>query len=230
MDFDHRQVQHSMARLKNQTSWVRWSKRVLDLALTVPALLLMAPLFLLVVLAVWLKMGAPVFFGQWRPGFHGIPFRLLKFRTMTDGRDAQGNLLPDAERLTLFGSFLRKSTLDELPELINVLRGEMSLVGPRPLLMEYYELYTCDQRRRHEMPPGMAGPVLAGGRNALTWEEKFALDVWYVDNWSLWLDFKVLLLTAWKVLKREGVSAEGYATMPKFTGKRNVAGKAGGGA
>jgi lipopolysaccharide/colanic/teichoic acid biosynthesis glycosyltransferase len=137
---------------------------------------------------------------------------------MTEERDENGNLLPDEQRLTPVGRFLRSLTLDELPELFNVLKGEMSLVGPRPLLVEYRDLYTPEQWRRHEMPPGMAGPVLASGRNLLDWEEKFRLDVWYVDHWSLWLDFQILARTAWKVLKREGVSAEGHATMPKFEG------------
>jgi lipopolysaccharide/colanic/teichoic acid biosynthesis glycosyltransferase len=143
---------------------------------------------------------------------------IYKFRTMNNNKDAHGYLLPDEQRLTRFGRFLRILTLDELPELFNVLKGDMSLVGPRALLVEYRDLYTPEQWRRHEMPPGMAGPVLASGRNLLDWEEKFRLDVWYVDHWSLWLDFKILARTVWKVLKREGVSAEGHATMPKFEG------------
>jgi len=146
---------------------------------------------------------------------------IYKFRTMSSLKDQHGNLLPDGDRLTKVGSFLRSTTMDEVPELLNVFLGDMSAVGPRPLLVEYRDLYTEDQWRRHEMPPGMAGPVLAGGRNTLTWEEKFERDLWYVDNWSLWLDFKIIAQTVLKVIKREGTSAEGYATMPKFEGKIN---------
>jgi len=204
-------------------------KRLFDLTVCVPALVFLSPLYALLALIVRVTLGSPILFCQQRPGLHGRLFSMLKFRSMTDARDAEGNLLPDVDRLTPFGWFLRNTTLDELPELINVLRGEMSLVGPRPLLAEYRDLYTPEQWRRHEMPPGMAGPVLAGGRNVLSWDEKFALDVWYVDNWSLWLDVKILLLTAWKVLKREGVSAEGHATVPRFTGSQRAPGKAGSG-
>lgn len=163
-------------------------------------------------------MGFPIFFAQPRLGYRGEIFTIYKFRTMTEDRDEDGIFLSDEKRLTWIGRLLRSTTLDELPELFNVLKGEMSAVGPRPLLVEYRDLYTEDQWPRHEMPPGMAGPVLAGGRNTLTWEEKFEKDLWYVDNWSLWLDFKILFRTAIKVLKREGTSTEGYATMPKFTG------------
>ena len=172
----------------------------------------------LIALAIWLTMGRPILFRQPRIGYKGRVFTIYKFRTMTDERDEQGNLLPDEKRLTPLGKLLRSLTLDELPELFNVLKGEMSIIGPRPLLVEYWDLYTPEQRRRHDMPPGMAGPVLAYGRNLLSWEEKFKLDVWYVDNWSLWLDFKIFLRTLWMVLKREGVSAEGHATAPKFQG------------
>ena len=195
-------------------------KRAFDLVVSFIALTLLSPLMALIALAICLTMGPSVFFRQPRLGYQGRPFVIYKFRTMNDRRDEWGNLLPDEQRLTRLGRFLRNTTLDELPGLINVLKGEMSLVGPRPLLAEYRDLYTPEQWRRHETPPGMAGPVLAGGRNVLSWEEKFALDVWYVDHWSLWLDFKILARTALGVLKREGISAEGYATMPKFQGSR----------
>ncbi len=193
-------------------------KRVLDILLATFLLVIFSPLMALIALAIWMTMGRPVLFRQPRIGYKGRVFTIYKFRTMTDERDEQGNLLPDEKRLTPLGKLLRSLTLDELPELFNVLKGEMSIIGPRPLLVEYWDLYTPEQRRRHDMPPGMAGPVLAYGRNLLSWEEKFKLDVWYVDNWSLWLDFKIFLRTLWMVLKREGVSAEGYATAPKFTG------------
>jgi lipopolysaccharide/colanic/teichoic acid biosynthesis glycosyltransferase len=166
------------------------------------------------------RLGSPVLFSQVRPGLHGKPFRMYKFRTMTDARDADGNLLPDAERLTDFGKWLRASSLDELPELINVLRGEMSLVGPRPLLMEYLPLYSPEQARRHEARPGITGWAQINGRNAISWDDKFALDVWYVDHQGVWLDVRILALTVWRVLRREGISAAGEATMPKFTGSR----------
>ncbi|MGC8947374.1 MAG: sugar transferase [Anaerolineae bacterium] len=195
-------------------------KRLMDIVVSLGLLLLFAPLMILIALAIWVTMGWPILFRQPRIGYRGRVFVIYKFRTMTEERDAEGNLLPDERRLTPLGRFLRSLTLDELPELFNVLKGEMSLVGPRPLLVEYRDLYTPEQWRRHEMPPGMAGPVLASGRNLLDWEEKFKLDVWYVDNWSLWLDFQILVRTAWKVLKREGVSAEGHATMPRFMGSR----------
>jgi sugar transferase EpsL len=184
-------------------------KRALDVAASLLLILLFSPLMLAIALAIWITMGRPILFRQPRIGYRGRVFTIYKFRTMTEERDENGNLLPDEQRLTPVGRFLRSLTLDELPELFNVLKGEMSLVGPRPLLVEYRDLYTPEQWRRHEMPPGMAGPVLASGRNLLDWEEKFRLDVWYVDHWSLWLDFKILLRTAWKVLKREGVSARG---------------------
>jgi lipopolysaccharide/colanic/teichoic acid biosynthesis glycosyltransferase len=153
-----------------------------------------------------------------RPGHFGRPFKIYKFRTMTDERDAQGNLLPDAERLTRLGRFLRSTSLDELPELFNILRGEMSIVGPRPLLMQYLDRYSPEQARRHDVLPGVTGWAQINGRNALTWEDKFKLDVWYVDHWSFWLDIKILFLTAWKVIRREGISQPGHATAEKFTG------------
>jgi len=168
--------------------------------------------------AIRLTMGSPILFRQVRPGLHGKPFVMYKFRTMLDLRDEQGNLLPDEERLTRLGKFLRHLSLDEIPELWNVLKGDMSAVGPRPLLMEYLPLYTPEQARRHEVKPGMAGPVIMSGRNILDWEEKFKLDVWYVDNRNFRLDAKILFFTFLKVLKGEGVSSPGYETMPKFTG------------
>jgi lipopolysaccharide/colanic/teichoic acid biosynthesis glycosyltransferase len=200
-------------------------KRAFDFMASLIALVLLSPFMALIALAIWITMGRPILFRQPRIGYRGRVFTIYKFRTMTEERDENGNLLPDEQRLTPLGRFLRSLTLDELPELFNVLKGEMSLVGPRPLLVEYRDLYTPEQWRRHEMPPGMAGPVLASGRNLLDWEEKFRLDVWYVDHWSLWLDFKILLRTAWKVLKREGVSAEGHVTMPKFQGSGSGAGQ-----
>ncbi len=195
-----------------------FGKRLLDLALTFPALVLLSPILAFTALLVRLTLGAPVLFRQQRPGLHGKPFTLYKFRTMTDARDAQGNLLPDAERLTTFGRFLRSTSLDELPELWNVLRGDMSLVGPRPLLMQYLDRYTPEQARRHEVKPGITGWAQVNGRNAITWEQKFALDVWYVDHVSLWLDLKIIALTVWKILKREGISQPGQATMEEFMG------------
>ena len=196
----------------------RHGKRILDLALTLPALLFLAPAMGLIALAVRLRLGAPVLFRQRRPGLHGEPFTLLKFRTMTGARDAAGNLLPDAERLTSLGRFLRATSLDELPELLNVLRGEMSLVGPRPLLMEYLPRYTPEQARRHDVRPGITGWAQVNGRNALSWEQKFALDVWYVDHVSLGLDLKILVLTPLRVLARQGISQPGHATMEEFLG------------
>jgi lipopolysaccharide/colanic/teichoic acid biosynthesis glycosyltransferase len=166
------------------------------------------------------KLGAPVFFRQLRPGRGGRPFELIKFRTMTNGRDADGQLLPDAERMTRFGNFLRSSSLDELPELINVLRGEMSLVGPRPLLMQYMELYTPEQARRHDVLPGITGWAQVKGRNALTWDEKFRYDLEYVDRHNLWMDVRILWMTLSAVLIRKGISADGHATMPMFTGQK----------
>lgn len=193
-------------------------KRLVDILGASVGIVLSAPLMLVLAVLVRVTMGKPVLFRQKRPGLHGKPFVMLKFRTMTDQRDANGELLPDELRLTRFGKWLRSTSLDELPELFNVLKGEMSLVGPRPLLMEYLPRYTPEQARRHEVKPGITGWAQINGRNALSWEEKFVLDVWYVDNWNLWLDMKILLLTIWKVLKREGISAEGAATMPVFTG------------
>ncbi len=194
------------------------TKRLFDLVLASLAAVVLLPVIAVLIPLVRAKLGSPVFFRQVRPGLGGRPFEMIKFRTMTNAKDAAGNLKPDAERLTPFGRFLRSTSLDELPELWNVLKGEMSLVGPRPLLMEYLPLYSITQMRRHEVKPGVTGWAQVNGRNALTWDEKFALDVWYVDNRSLWLDMKVLLLTIKKVLVRDGISASGEATMPKFTG------------
>lgn len=196
-------------------------KRLVDIVGAVIGLLFLCPVMVFVAWRVRQEMGSPVFFRQWRPGRNGRPFQMIKFRSMRDATDAAGNLLPDSERLTPFGRFLRASSLDELPELWNVLRGEMSIVGPRPLLMEYLPLYTHDQARRHEVRPGITGWAQVNGRNALTWEEKFGLDVWYVDNRSFWLDMRIIAMTIVKVVRREGISASGEATMPKFTGKRS---------
>lgn len=195
-------------------------KRLFDLLFSALLLVLLSPLLLLVSLLVRLNLGAPVFFRQQRPGYRGKPFWILKFRTMRDARDEQGNLLPDAQRLTRLGHFLRSSSLDELPELINVLRGEMSLVGPRPLLMQYLPLYNAEQAKRHNLPPGITGWAQINGRNALSWPEKFRLDVWYVEHWGLGLDLKILALTVWKVLQREGISQPGQATMEEFRGNQ----------
>ncbi|HAA89964.1 MAG: Undecaprenyl-phosphate galactose phosphotransferase [Thermoanaerobacterales bacterium 50_218] len=197
-------------------------KRCLDILVAAAGLALCSPLFALIALLVKLDSPGPVFFRQVRPGLHGKPFVIYKFRTMCEAYDEQGNPLPDEQRLTRLGKWLRSTSLDELPELYNVLRGEMSLVGPRPLLMEYLDRYTPEQARRHEVKPGITGWAQVNGRNAISWEEKFRLDVWYVDNWSLWLDVKIILLTIWKVLKREGISASGHATMPVFEGRREV--------
>lgn len=191
-------------------------KRIFDLVAVILAAPLWLPLLLLLGVVVRVKLGAPVLFRQKRPGQGEKIFELMKFRTMTDARDAAGALLPDAARLTPFGGWLRASSLDELPELFNVLKGEMSLVGPRPLLVHYLPRYSAEQRRRHEVPPGLTGWAQVNGRNALTWEQKFALDVWYVEHRSFWLDWRILFRTVWRVVAREGISATGEATMPEF--------------
>jgi len=193
-------------------------KRLFDILASSLGLLLLSPVIVIIAWQIRRKLGSPVLFRQVRPGLDGKPFEMIKFRTMRDAVDAQGNPLPDSERMTPFGSFLRASSLDELPELWNVLKGDMSLVGPRPLLMEYLPLYSPEQYRRHEVRPGVSGWAQVNGRNALSWEDKFKLDVWYVDNRSFWLDLKVIFLTLKKVVVREGISAEGEATMSKFTG------------
>ena len=195
-------------------------KRLFDITAALVALLLLALPLLALTWLVRRKLGRPAFFRQARPGLHGKPFEMVKFRTMTDARGPDGELLPDAVRLTPFGRFLRASSLDELPELWNVLKGDMSLVGPRPLLMEYLPLYSPEQARRHEVRPGITGWAQVNGRNAIGWEDKFTLDVWYVDHRSLWLDVKILWLTVKKVLVREGISADGEATMGRFTGSK----------
>jgi len=194
------------------------SKRLFDLILTLPGLVLISPLLGLIGVLVRIFLGSPVLFRQMRPGKGGEPFDVYKFRTMTDERGSGENLLSDAERMTGLGRFLRSLSLDELPELFNVLRGEMSLVGPRPLLMQYLERYSVEQARRHEVLPGISGWAQINGRNAITWEDKFRYDVWYVDNWSLWLDIKILLTTAWKVIAREGISQLGHITAEEFMG------------
>ena len=193
-------------------------KRFFDIVGASCGLILLAPVMLIVGWQVRRKLGSPVLFRQVRPGFGGKPFGMIKFRTMRDAQDAKGNVLPDSERMTPFGTFLRSSSLDELPELWNVLKGEMSLVGPRPLLMQYLPLYTPEQHRRHELKPGVTGWAQVNGRNSLSWEEKFDLDVWYVDNQSLWLDLRILFLTVKKVLIKEGISQENNATMEAFKG------------
>jgi sugar transferase EpsL len=195
-------------------------KHIFDFIISCILIILLSPLFFCLYLLVLLTLGTPVFFAQPRPGYKGRIFRLVKFRTMRDVFDKEGNPLPDAQRLTKLGKFMRSFSLDELPELVNVLKGEMSLVGPRPLLVEYLDRYSPEQARRHEVLPGITGWAQVNGRNALTWEEKFKLDVWYVDNWSFWLDIKILWLTLWKTLKRESINAPGDATAPIFMGTK----------
>lgn len=198
-------------------------KRLFDFTITLIGLILLSPIILLTTMLVRIKLGSPVFFRQQRPGLHAMPFYVIKFRTMTDQTDSEGRLLPDEVRLTEFGKLLRRLSLDELPQLFNVLKGDLSLVGPRPLLMEYLPLYSPEQSRRHEVRPGITGWAQVNGRNAISWEEKFRLDVWYVDNQSFLLDLKILCITIIKILKREGVSATGHVTMPKFIGmKKNT--------
>lgn len=194
-------------------------KRVIDILVSGFMLLVLSPLLAILAGLVRIKLGSPVLFRQTRPGLHGRPFSIVKFRSMRDIRTADGTQLPDHARLTRFGRFLRATSLDELPELWNVFKGDMALVGPRPLLMEYLPLYAPDQARRHQVRPGLTGWAQINGRNAISWEEKLALDVWYVDNRSTWLDLKILGLTLIKALQRTGISAEGEATMPRFTGR-----------
>jgi sugar transferase EpsL len=194
------------------------NKRVLDILIALPALLILSPVLLCLALMIRLSQGAPVFFRQVRPGKDGKPFTIYKFRTMSDRRDLSGRVLPDDERLTRLGRFLRSTSLDELPELVNVLKGEMSIVGPRPLLMQYLDRYTPEQMRRHEVKPGITGWAQVNGRNAVTWEDKFKFDVWYVDNQSPSLDLRIIALTVWKILKREGISQPGQTTAEEFKG------------
>ena len=198
------------------------SKRVFDLALVIPGLILIFPMLGLIALLVWINHGRPVLFRQIRPGYRGQPFGVIKFRTMTNAYNKQGVLLPDSERLTRLGRFLRSTSLDELPELFPVISGKMSLVGPRPLLMQYLDRYTPEQSRRHNVLPGITGWAQVNGRNILTWEDKFRMDVWYVDNWSVGLDLKILWLTFWKVLNREGISQPGHATAEEFMGSTDM--------
>ena len=197
-----------------------WIKSFFDISLIIPAALFWLPVIGLLVLLVRIKLGMPVFFCQTRPGLSGKPFTIYKFRTMTDCRDEKGNLLPDEQRLTTFGCFMRRTSIDELPELFNVLIGDMSLVGPRPLLIEYLNRYTPEQARRHQMKPGLTGWAQIKGRNAISWNERFKLDLWYVDNWSLWLDIKIIFLTFMKVLRQDDVSSPGHSTMPEFMGNK----------
>lgn len=195
-------------------------KRAFDIAASTSALVVLSPVLAITAHKVKKELGSPVLFRQVRPGLHGKPFEMIKFRTMKDVTDKEGNALPDSERLTDFGKKLRASSLDELPELWNVLKGDMSLVGPRPLLMEYLPLYNAEQAKRHNVRPGVTGYAQVNGRNSLSWEDKFKLDTWYVENQSLWLDMKILLKTVKKVIIKDGISAEGEATMTKFTGTK----------
>ncbi|MDC9498769.1 MULTISPECIES: sugar transferase [unclassified Pseudoalteromonas] len=196
-------------------------KRFFDFIVALSVLFILLPVIIVVFVLVRLKLGAPILFTQTRPGLHGKVFKMMKFRTMLDGKDKQGNLLPDNERMTKFGAFLRSTSLDELPGLFNVLKGDMSLVGPRPLLVQYLPLYSSEQARRHNVRPGITGWAQINGRNAISWEQKFKLDVWYVDNQSFLLDIKILLLTVKKVFVREGISADGHVTIEPFKGSNN---------
>ena len=196
-------------------------KRLLDIVIASSALVLLSPVYALVAYKVKKNLGSPVLFRQVRPGLHGKPFEMIKFRSMKDALDTAGNPLPDSERLTPFGKMLRATSLDEMPELWNVIKGDMSIVGPRPLLMEYLPLYNSEQAKRHEVRPGITGYAQVNGRNAISWEKKFELDTWYVNNHSLWLDFKIMLKTVKKVLAKDDISAEGEVTMHKFTGTKH---------
>jgi lipopolysaccharide/colanic/teichoic acid biosynthesis glycosyltransferase len=197
-------------------------KRLFDFVGAIFILALLLPLLLITMLVLMIGLGRPIFFYQWRPGLYGRPFKMIKFRTMTNEISLHGQLLPDVDRLTAMGRLLRSLSMDELPELWNVIKGDMSLVGPRPLLMEYLPLYSVEHARRHEVLPGITGWAQVNGRNALSWEEKFSLDVWYVDNRTLWLDIKILWLTVIKVLVRDGISSVGEVTMPRFTGSKHA--------
>lgn len=192
------------------------TKRIFDLAVSIPAFFFLHLFMLIIAVLVRIRIGSPVLFRQVRPGLHGKPFVIYKFRTMTDEGDEDGGLLPDGERLTRLGRFLRSTSLDELPELFNVIKGDMSIVGPRPLLVQYLDRYTSEQTRRHEVKAGITGWAQVNGRNAISWEDKFKLDVWYVDNWSIGLDVKIVTMTVWKVLKMEGIKQPGQATMVEF--------------
>ncbi|HEX2697142.1 MAG TPA: sugar transferase [Anaerolineales bacterium] len=197
------------------------SKRIFDLIAASLGLVVLSPILFLLAILIRIFLGSPILFHQRRPGFKGRPFTVYKFRTMTDVRDTNGNLLPDSERLTRLGRFLRSLSLDELPELFNILRGDMSFVGPRPLLMEYLPRYSWEQMRRHDVHPGLTGWAQVNGRNALDWPARFALDVWYVDHWSFWLDMKILFLSLWKVITREGINQPGQATAEPFNGNKD---------
>ena len=193
-------------------------KRLFDIITSAAGLIVISPLLVVLAVLVRLKLGYPILFCQQRPGLGGKTFVIYKFRTMTDQCDASGNLLPDSQRLPAFGRFLRSTSFDELPELLNVLKGDMSIVGPRPLMMRYLSRYTTEQARRHEVKPGITGWAQINGRNAISWEDKFKLDVWYVDNWTLWLDMKIILKSVWMVIAREGITQQGRATMDEFMG------------
>ena len=193
-------------------------KRFFDLMIAILSLIILSPVLVLIGFFVRMKIGSPVLFYQERPGLHGRPFTIYKFRTMTDKQDKNGKLLPDGDRLTPLGRFLRKTSVDELPELFNVIKGDMSIIGPRPLVMQYLDRYTPEQARRHEAKPGITGWAQVNGRNAISWEEKFTLDVWYVDHQSLNLDLRIIAITIWKILKREGINQPGYATAEEFSG------------
>jgi len=195
-------------------------KRLFDIITSAAGLIVISPLLMVLVVLVRLKLGSPILFCQQRPGLGGKGFVIYKFRTMTDQRDASENLLPDEQRLPAFGRFLRSTSFDELPELLNVLKGDMSIVGPRPLMMKYLGRYSPEQARRHEVKPGITGWAQINGRNAISWEDKFKLDVWYVDNWTLWLDMKIILKSIWMVITREGITQQGRATMDEFMGTR----------
>jgi sugar transferase EpsL len=199
---------------------MHFSKRLFDMIFSLLAIIVLSPILLLIAILVRLFLGTPILFTQQRPGYKGQPFFIYKFRTMNERHDSSGSLLPDAQRLTSLGHFLRAFSLDELPELFNILRGEMSFVGPRPLLMQYLPLYSAEQVRRHEVMPGLTGWAQVHGRNALTWPDKFKYDVWYVDHWSFWLDLRIILKTFWKVFNREGISQEGQATTEYFKGEQ----------
>ena len=218
MKFYKQKIMTDSMIVRLEGSMYLFVKRVIDMIISGIGLIILSPLLVIISLVILMQMGMPILLKQMRPGLNGKPFHMYKFRTMTDERDEQGNPLSDEQRLTRLGRFLRSTSLDELPELFNVLKGDMSLVGPRPLLMQYLECYTPEQARRHEVKPGITGWAQVNGRNAITWEEKFVLDVWYVDNWSFWLDIQILAMTVVKVFKREGISAEGEATMPEFMG------------
>lgn len=211
-------MNYQSGTMKENRLYLRGGKRLFDLIITVPTLILLAPLFVLFGLLVYFRLGPPVLFRQQRSGLRGQPFTLFKFRTLSDSRDAEGSLLPDGERLNAFGRFLRSTSLDELPELINVLKGNMSLVGPRPLLVEYLDYYSREQARRHEVRPGITGWAQIHGRNAVSWEQKFEHDVWYVDRRSFWLDLRIILITLVKVVKCEGISSKNHPTTEKFRG------------